>query len=180
MTIDDLLALPEDGAWRYELVEGVLVRMAGSRPKAVRVSTRLSLRLGNFVEEHELGAITGADAVYDFEQTGQPNTGLLPDIGFYPGSMEARVQDDKPYPFAPSLSVEVASPLQTKRDMAAKVARYLRGGTQLVWVIYPHTLQIDVWHQRDEVPTITLQHGDTLDGEDVVPGFRIPVTPLFD
>ena len=81
-TIDDLLAFPEDDAWRYELVEGVLVRMAGSRPKAVRVSTRLFLRLGNFVEEHELGAITGADAVYDFEQTGQPNTGLLPNIGF--------------------------------------------------------------------------------------------------
>ena len=41
MTIDDLLAFPEDDAWRYELVEAVLVRMAGSRPKAVRVSTRL-------------------------------------------------------------------------------------------------------------------------------------------
>ena len=180
MTIDDLLALPEDDAWRYELVEGVLVRMAGSRPKAVRVSTRLSLRLGNFVEEHELGAITGADAVYDFEQTGQPNTGLLPDIGFYPASMEARVQDDKPYPFAPSLAVEVASPLQTPRDMAAKVARYPRGGTQLVWVIYPHTRHIDVWHEGDDVPSSTLRPGDTLDGEDVVPGFRIPVTPLFD
>lgn len=70
MTIDDPLALPEDNAWCNELVEGVLVCMAGSRPKAVRVSTRLFLRFDNFVKEHELGAITGADAVYDFEQIG--------------------------------------------------------------------------------------------------------------
>src|SRR5579859_4799447 len=78
-TIADLLRLSDDG-WRYEVVDGVLVRMAGSRPRAVRVTDRLYRALGNYVEAHGLGQTTPPDAVYDFERTGQHNTGLLPDI----------------------------------------------------------------------------------------------------
>ena len=33
MTVDDLLTLPDDG-WQYELVDGRLVRMAGSGQRA--------------------------------------------------------------------------------------------------------------------------------------------------
>ncbi len=179
MTIGDLLAYPDHGGWRYELVEGVLVRVAGSRPKAVRISTRLFLQLGNFVEAHSLGAITGADAVYDFEHTGQPNTGLLPDIAFYIAARERLVEDDKPYPFAPDLAVEVASPLQDKAAMAAKARRYLRGGTRLVWIVYPHLQQVEVWRAGVSTPSVTLGVGDTLDGEDVVPGFRYPIAALL-
>lgn len=179
MTIDDLFAYPDDDGWRYELVEGVLIRVAGSRPRAVRVTTRLFLLLGNFVEEHGLGQVTPPDAVYDFAPTGQPNTGLLPDIAFYVAAREALVQDDKAYPFAPDLAIEIASPLQRPRAMGAKARRYLRGGTRLVWIIYPHVQQADIWHPGDRAPSITLGIEDTLDGEDVVPGFRAPLGALF-
>lgn len=91
MTVADLLRRPDDGGWRYEVVEGVLVRVAGSRPKAVRVTDRLYRALGNYVEAHRLGQTTPPDAVYDFEYTGQPNTGLLPDIGFYHADREPLV-----------------------------------------------------------------------------------------
>ena len=128
MTVNDLLALPDHDGWRYEVVEGALVRVAGSRPRAVRVTMRLLRALDSYVEEHELGQVTPPDAVYDFEHTGQQNTGLLPDIGFYVTDREALVEDDKPYPFAPDLAVEVVSPLQSTSDMAAKAKRYLRGG----------------------------------------------------
>ena len=179
MTVNDLLALPDRDGWRYEVVEGVLVRVAGSRPRAVRVTMRLLRVLDSYVEEHELGQVTPPDAVYDFEHTGQPNTGLLPDIGFYITDREALVEDDKPYPFAPDLAVEVASPLQSTADMAAKAQRYLRGGTRLVWVIYPHLQQIEIWRAGSGPSPSTLGMADTLDGEDVVPGFRHPVAPLL-
>ena len=180
MTVSDLLALPDRDGWRYEVVEGVLVRVAGSRPRAVRVTMRLLRALDAYVAAHHLGQVTPPDAVYDFEHTGQPNTGLLPDIGFYVAAREALVEDDKPYPFAPDLAVEVASPLQSTSDMAAKAQRYLRGGTRLVWVIYPHLRQIDVWRSDDGPSLSTLGVADALDGEDVVPGFRHPVAPLLE
>jgi len=115
-------------------------------------------------------------------------TGLLPDVGFYGVALYPRVTDrDKPIPFAPELAVEVASPSQNADHMAAKARRYLRGGTRLIWVVWPHAETIDVWRPADLRPRArdmrssrTLTTGDMLDGEDVVPGFSHPVSDIFD
>ncbi|MGH2409151.1 MAG: Uma2 family endonuclease [Chloroflexota bacterium] len=180
MTVDHLLRRPNDDGWRYELVEGVLVRMAGSRPKAVRIIDRLYRALGNYIDAHGLGQTTPPDAVYDFEHTGQPNTGLLPDIGFYYAAREPQVEDDRPYPFAPDLAVEVASPTQNQEALDAKARRYVAGGTALVWVIWPDARTVDVWRSANAWrPSQTLGIGDLLDGENVVGGFTYPVTDLF-
>jgi Uma2 family endonuclease len=117
-------------------------------------------------------------------------TALLPDVGFYGAALFPYVTDrDKPVPFAPELAVEVASPSQDAGDMAAKAARYLRGGTRLVWVVWPHTQTVDVWHAGDLRPrpedmrsstTLHATAGAAFDGEDVVPGFSHPVADIFD
>jgi Uma2 family endonuclease len=180
MSVDDLLRLPDHDGWRYEVVEGVLVRVAGSRPKAVRVTMRLLRALDAHVEERGLGQVTPPDAVYDFERTGQANTGLLPDIGFFYAIRESTVSDDKPYPFAPDLAVEIASPVQRHEAMNTKARRYLAGGTALVWVVWPDTKTVDVWYPAGKrLPVRTLTVGDTLDGEDVVSGFTFPLADLF-
>ncbi|HEY8285946.1 MAG TPA: hypothetical protein VIJ28_16305 [Chloroflexota bacterium] len=74
-TVEELLRLPDDG-WQYEVVEGVLVRMAGSPAEPTMLAARLGTRIGLFVEDHDLGVVTGPDGVYDFERRGQKNTGL--------------------------------------------------------------------------------------------------------
>ncbi len=179
MTVEEFLDYPagEDG-YRYELVDGVLVRMVGSRPRATRITTRLFMALATFVEAHALGTVTPPGAVHDFERTGQKDTGLLPDVGFYYAYREASVDPDKAYPFAPDLAVEVASPTQSRPMMKAKAARYLAGGTSLVWVIWPKRQRVDVWHPGDAEPAI-LSADDRLDGENVVPGFTYSVRDLF-
>jgi hypothetical protein len=64
--------------------------------------------------------------------------------------------------------------------MAKKVRTYLRADTRLVWVIWPQSEHIDVWHAGVlTVPVRTLNAGDTLDGEDVIPGFTYPVAEVF-
>lgn len=177
-TVEDLLRLPDDG-WQYEVVEGVLVRMAGSSSQATALAMRLGIRIGVYVEDHDLGVVTGADGVYDFESRGQMNTGLIPDVGFYYGRRRPLVNPDKAMPFAPDLAVEVVSPSQGRREFAAKARRYLAGGTALVWVIWPKTRTVDVWRVGDRQPSTTLGLGDSLDGEDVIPGFTYPLSALF-
>ena len=86
---------------------------------------------------------------------------------------------NKPIPFAPDLAVEVSSPSQSAGDLAAKVALYLAGGTRLVWVVWPDRQQVDVWHPGDTQPSATLGVGDTLDGEDVIPGFIHSIGDIF-
>ncbi len=179
LTMADYLAYPDDDCYQYELVDGVLVRMAGTRPEAGDATRALLFPLAAYVEAHGLGVVTLPDEVYDFERTGQPNTGLLPDVGFYYASRMSQVTPHEPRPFAPDLAVEVAGGSQRQADMDAKARRYLRGGTGLVWVVWPERRQVDVWHHDDHAPVGTLGDRDQLDGLDVVPGFTLPVARLF-
>jgi len=177
VTVNVLLTLPDDG-YRYEVVEGVLVRMAGSGLDATTIGGLLVIALGSFVYARRLGLVTPSDGVYKFPGA---ETGLLPDVGFVEAAKVAQIPDRrKPVPFAPDLAVEVTSPSQDADDMAAKARTYLDGGTRLVWVVWPDRRQVDVWHRGRSVgPVAVLTVDDTLDGEDVVPGFAHPVAAVF-
>lgn len=184
-TIDDLLALPPDDAWQYEVVEGRLVRMPPGGLRASSLAMRLGSRLTLFVEAHGLGIVTGADGTYDLTPSGTPRargTGLVPDIGFIRAKHlppHVIFDEDRAVPFAPDLAVEVASPSQYRPGMAKKARRYLAAGTQLVWIIWPKRRHIDVWRSGDQQPSQTLKAGDTLEGGTVLPGFSYPVADLF-
>jgi len=178
MTIQDLLDWPDDDGYRYELVDGVLVRVAGSGDEATTIGLAIASELRVYVRPRRLGVATGADGVYKFPGA---ETGLVPDAGFYIAARRALIVDrTKPIPFAPDLAVEVASPSQKQGDMDAKARIYLRGGTRLVWVVWPARAQVDVWRPDNlDYPATTLDMGDALDGEDVVAGFAYPVADIF-
>jgi len=181
MTVDELHAIPDDG-WVYELIEGVLVRMPLSSPGSSGVGMRLLIRLGAYVEDHALGMVSGEQGGYRLDPAHPLDTEVAPDVAF--------VRADRVLPptspdyygrgwqLAPDLAVEVASENQFAPGMAAKAQLYLRFGTRLVWVICPRYKRVDVWHPGDETP-IPLGVEDTLDGEDVVPGFAYPIARLF-
>ena len=137
MTVDDLLAMPDDGR-QYELVEGRLVRMPPEGFRASKLATRLGAHLYLFVEEHALGAVTGEAGGYNLSFAGQKDTTLAPDIAFVRAEHlppHLAFEEDRPAPFAPDLAVEVASPGQYRPGMAAKARRYLAAGSRMVWVV---------------------------------------------
>jgi Uma2 family endonuclease len=78
----------------------------------------------------------------------------------------------------PDLAVEIVSPNDTAIEVRELINEYLAAGTRLIWVIYPVIETIEV-HRPGNVVTV-LHAGDELDGEDVLPGFRTPVSELFD
>lgn len=177
MTVDELLALPDDGMM-YELVKGRLIRMAPSGVEASIIGTRLGARLTVYVEEHNLGIVTVADGTYDL---GGGNA-LAPDVAFVQAKRALPPESplfDKAWPIAPDLAVEVASPNQYRPEMRAKAMVYLDAGTRMVWVVWPKRRQVDIWLTSGEKPAETLGVADTLDGRDVVTGFSYPVAQLF-
>lgn len=176
MTEADLLARPDDG-WQYELVKGVLVRMPPSGKRATRIARRLSARLGDYVDEHGLGEVTGEQGGYRLA----PGTDLAPDVGFIRAERLPPLDSpeyDTLADGAPDLAVEVASPNQWQPGMRKKAGEYLDAGTRLVWIVWPRWRRVDVWRAGDDEPA-TLTVEDTLDGEDVVPGFTYAVADLF-
>ncbi len=62
--------------------------------------------------------------------------------------------------------------------IAAKTLAYLNARTRLVWVLEPVTKTVTVYRSERDIKMLT--QGDTLTGEDVVPGFSCPVAQLFE
>ena len=62
--------------------------------------------------------------------------------------------------------------------MQQRIQDYLDAGTQLVWVIHLETTAATVYHADGSARL--LRESDVLDGEDVLPGLKIPLRELFD
>jgi Uma2 family endonuclease len=80
----------------------------------------------------------------------------------------------------PDLVIEIPSPDQYRPEMAAKARLYLTLGVRLVWTLWERRKGADVWRPGSDQPVATLSIGDSLDGEDVLPGFTLPLAQLFD
>jgi Uma2 family endonuclease len=176
MSAEELFRLPDDG-WRYELVEGRLVRMSPTGGEHGYIVRALFHAVDQFVEEHRLGTVLPGETGFLISPEGEPDIVLAPDLAFVRGEREqdARV---KAYPrFAPDLVIEVASPSQGRSEMAAKAQRWLRGGVRLVWIVFPGTRTVEVW--RGENLDCVVTPDEDLFGEDVLPGFVLPVGGIF-
>jgi Uma2 family endonuclease len=79
---------------------------------------------------------------------------------------------------APDLAVDVVSPEDTVEEVDSKVLEYLQAGTKLVWIVHPKTQTITVYRSLDKVRVLTAT--DTLDGNDVLPGFAVAVKEIFE
>lgn len=60
--------------------------------------------------------------------------------------------------------------------MREKADYYLANGVRLVWLVYPEK-HLVVVHTPDTEDILT--ENDTLDGGDVLPGFKLPVRDIF-
>jgi Uma2 family endonuclease len=166
MTADELFLMKDDG-FRYDLVKGELRKMslAGSEHGAIIV--RLTVELGEV-----FGAETG------FKLSSNPDTVLGPDVAFV--SNEKIPPTGIPvkfWPGAPDLAVEVVSPGNTRREIEEKIEEYLAAGVSLVWIINPKHRAVTI--HRANVEPVVLTESDTLNGENVVPGFECSIARLF-
>lgn len=175
MTADELLMMPDDG-FRYELVKGELKRMPPTGTEHGEVTMELAAPLHRYVKLNKLGRVYAAETGFKLES--DPDTVRAPDIAFVraeriqaTGSMQGYGEG------APDLAVEVLSPGNTKREMAEKVADYFAAGARLVWIVNPKSKTIAVHRSPTDIVTLTEQ--DTLDGDEVVPGFQIAVAEIF-
>jgi Uma2 family endonuclease len=175
MTAEEFMALPDDGR-RYELIEGVLHEVSPGGLEHSGIGIELIWYLSGFVREHDLGRVYGPDAGYYFER--DPVTVRAPDVSFIRTDRLPASKERKGFsPVLPDLAVEIASPGDSPGEIAEKVAFYLDHGVPLVWMTYPQSQSV-VAHRSGREPRV-FGPSDVLDGEDVVPGFRLPVADLF-
>lgn len=78
---------------------------------------------------------------------------------------------------APDLAVEVAGDAQAPSELVRKTLEYLAAGAKLVWVVDPAAEQVVVYRPGNLIEVV--RNDGTLDGGDVLPGFRCAVAELF-
>jgi Uma2 family endonuclease len=156
-----------------ELMDGVLVEKTVGTYESY-LAVLISRLLGNYVSEHELGIVLGADGMLRL----WPGMVRIPDTCYisnarFPGleSLKGIAQ------IVPDLAVEVISPHNTQQEMERKLSDYFTAGVRAVWYVYPDAKQVAVYRSLDDAHT--LDEHDTLDGGDVVPGFRLELQRLF-
>ena len=158
----------------YELVDGTLVEK-GMGHKEAFVAVELSYLLHTFLQQHDLGYCTGADDLVRV----MPKLVRGPDVAFVSWATrpERVVPQEQISDKAPDLAVEILSPSNTRKEMQIKLKEYFLGGVKLVWIINPETRTADVYTAPDAVTAVPAD--GTLDGGDVLPGFRLPLAQLF-
>ncbi len=139
------------------------------------ISMRLGSRLAIYVEDHQLGFVPDASTTYNFND-GQRKR--QPDVSFIAcAKMPTPIEEESQV--APDLAVEVVSKNDTVYEVQAKVLQYQQAGVRLVWVLYPPSETISIYRLATGLISQTIGVNDELDGEDVIPGFKLLVKPLF-
>ena len=176
LTATDLLRLADEGV-HGELIRGVLHETMIMSVEHGEIAVNLVAEMRNFVKPRKLGRLTCSDTGVWLER--DPDTVRGPDIAYFSAAkmpLEARIPGYAEV--VPDLVVEVVSPDDTRREVAAKARMWLRYDVRLVWVVLPQTRSVDVYRPGRAVETLTDQ--DTLNGLDVLPGFTCAVSAVFD
>jgi Uma2 family endonuclease len=170
----ELIAARNDPGGLCELVDGALVEKGMGYQESLLAGALIAF-LREFVTVRNLGLVSAPDGMIRL----QPGLVRLPDVAFaswarIPGG---RVPSGPIAGFVPELVVEITSASNTPGEMARKRREYFEAGVRLLWEVDPETRSVDVYTRVDEV--IRLGEVDTLDGGEVLPGFRLPLTTLF-
>ena len=175
MTANELFRLPDDGM-RHELVRGELLTKAPPGGEHGELSATISASLVPYVRSNRLGRV--------FVETGfllatDPDTVRSPDVSFVSRERPEAATRIRGYiPGAPDLAVEVISPNDLYTEVAETVAEYLERGTRMVLVVNPQRPDVAVHRPGQPVRILTID--DVINGEDVVPGWSLPVRELFE
>jgi Uma2 family endonuclease len=174
-TAEDLVRTPDDG-FRYELVRGELRKMSPAGHKHGRIAGNITASLGPHIVANQLGRVYVADT--GFLIASDPDTVRAPDVAFVSQRRLDELGDVEGYwPGAPDLLVEVISPSDTYTEVEEKVLEWLEAGARMVVVVNPRKRAVTVYRSLTDI--VVLTENDTLEGGDVVPGWRMAVKDIF-
>ncbi len=166
---DQFVELPENTDKLFEYIGGEIVEVP-SNPYVSHIASRINRRFGNFVEDRNLGFVTGEAGGYMVS-----GERYAPDVAFLAkqkGPLAAKGYN----PMPPDLAVEVLSSADERDTIRLKIANYLAAGT-LTWVVDPNTKTVEVYTPGQRAQRIGID--EVLDGGGVLPGFTLAVKDIF-
>jgi len=179
MTLDEFLALPDDGVERWlingELREKPVTKRNRFHSKIMAVVSKI---LGNWLDGQPMphGEILCGEAGILLDR--DPNCTAGVDVAYISPDLAASQTDDTTLiEGVPSLVVEILSPSDTQKEIDEKIDMYVAVGVPHVWIIDPHDRTVLV-HRPDHLPRL-FNVNDEIAAEPQLPGFRVMVSRIF-
>jgi len=169
---DAFARAPERTDLLYELIDGVLYDVP-SNPYASKFSLRIGRYLGQFVDERDLGHVTGEAGGFMID-----GERYAPDVAYISRLRQPELAREGYNPNPPELAVEVETQVSaaSERRLNDKLKHYMATGTW-AWVFYPEIEQVKVYIPGQ--PMVILGIDDVLDGGALLPGFRLALKDIF-
>ena len=161
----------------YEIIDGEKVETPPLSARATRVASDLAVALTVYGMANNIGKAYPEMLV----QLPLPmDRRRRPDVIFVPFSRfprDTEVPDTNEWAILPDVFIEVVSPSDFADEVETKKIEYFLAGGRQVWIVYPRHQTIYVQDSDGRVRRLT--RADTLDGGEVLPGFRLPLAELF-
>ncbi len=163
---------------RYELIEGRLVKKPMPGEEHAQIANFIKEQYTLFDPNKKLGTM-----FIDLSTNLGPNDTPIPDVAFW--TAERKPKRSKGAAPIPDLAIEVLSvhdtDSQKRRDEAiGKVRRYQAAGVRAGWVIDPKARRVEIYRPGQLAPMEILTENTTLENEEMLPGFKIKLSELFD
>jgi Uma2 family endonuclease len=147
MTVDEFFKIREESELFLEYIDGLVYMSPSPSTKHQRLSGRLYLKLGNFLQGKTCEVIP---APFDIELKSERMEGtrvVIPDLSVIcekSGFTEAR------YIGVPNLIVEILSPSNQSHDLVTKLNLYMSYGVAEYWIVNPMLNAVTVYSLNDQ------------------------------
>lgn len=176
LTYQDYLDIPEEPGYRFEILDGMLIKEPSPSVMHQRASRKLQRILEDYFEEVDPeGEVFNAP----LDVTPLDFNVVQPDLFYVSGEQKLIVKEariDGP----PVLVVEVMSPSSARKDRLRKMQIYQKAQVQHYWLVDPQEKTLECFAWRDGVYALVASGMD----EDIVEhpnfaGLSIPLKSLW-
>jgi Uma2 family endonuclease len=140
MTAQQFLQLGEDPPGiRLELVDGEVKVSPSPEPKHSFLDRRLTIILGNHIDDKKLGALFGdVDTIFGQYDVRRPDL-------IYFSKNRLHLVGEKAMEGPPDLCVEIVSPSSSTTDRKQKFKQYEKGKVAHYWIVDPSSKTIEAY-----------------------------------
>lgn len=154
--------------------EIVIMSPSGSRTSMINAELIFLIKAWN--KKNESGIITDSNGGFYL-----PNGAMrAPDVAWIPReSWEhfSEEQRSKFLPYCPDFVIELKSPSDNLENLKAKMEEWTSNGTRLGWLIDPDGEEAYIYKPKEPVRVVK-GFDNELDGEDVLPGFKLKLSAI--
>ena len=164
ITAEEFLAFAEQHPdKRFDVIDGEIVEMS-PKPLHGRIQTIFAAALEAYTKNNPVGSVyTEVLHILNGEK-------FIPDVSINQAS------DEDYFTTPPLVAVEIRSDTQSQESQRRKARKYIKYGTAMVILALPKK-NVEVYRQGAKL--LVLSVDDTIDGGDVLPGFKLAVREIF-